>query len=318
MQERLGFVAGAPNCLLKYFLIFDLLFYASSLSQNSSLEHLVSHLDSFHHIELCKQSLDERFTEKTVNFVKAVLYRLIRAQFSDMLISDAFMPDFHQVRIKDSTKFKVPPNLADSYSGNGGGVAGIAIQYEYDLKTGKFLDLTITEASRNDQTDASETVENICENDLILRDMGYFSTAVFRKIEEQRACYLSRLPASTTVYLENGIKLDFQKLERLMTDNKIEKLEMQVFIGENKLPVRLMIGLVPPAVYQERVRRKEAEKKEKGVKRRKKQRYFSILIFTLPMQTNQNYRLIKSCRCTGFAGKWSWRFMESISICKVS
>ena len=59
---------------------FDLLFFASSRSQNSSLEHLVSHLDSSHGIDIHKQSLDERFTEKTVRFVKSVLSRLIQAQ----------------------------------------------------------------------------------------------------------------------------------------------------------------------------------------------------------------------------------------------
>jgi hypothetical protein len=157
---------------------FDLLFYASSHAKNSSLEHLVSHLESCHGIDIAKQSLDERFTEKAVRFVKSVLSRLIQAQFSDMLLSGNFLSNINHCRIKDSTTFKVPDNLKDHYSGNGGGLAGITIQYEFDLKTGEFLELTITEASRNDQTDSSETSENICENDLVLRDMGYFSTSV--------------------------------------------------------------------------------------------------------------------------------------------
>jgi hypothetical protein len=64
---------------------FDLLFFASSRSHNRSLEHLVSHLSSRHDIDIQKQSLDERFTEKTVLFVKTVLRRLIEVQFSDWL-----------------------------------------------------------------------------------------------------------------------------------------------------------------------------------------------------------------------------------------
>ena len=82
-------------------LFFDLLFYASSLSQNSSLEHLVSRLESVYGIEMEKQSFDERFTEKAVGCVKSVLSCLIRAQFSDMLISEGFLSDFNYVRIKD-------------------------------------------------------------------------------------------------------------------------------------------------------------------------------------------------------------------------
>jgi hypothetical protein len=245
---------------------FDLLFYASSLSQNSSLEHLVSRLERKHGLDINKQSLDERFHEKTVHFVKSVLERLIRTQFSDMLISEGFLVNFNHVRIKDSTSFKVPDNLAKNYSGNGGGLAGISIQYEFDLKTGKFLDLTITEASRNDQRDASETVGNISENDLVLRDMGYFSQSAFWQIDEANAFYLSRLPSNVTVYDENWEEIDFEKLKDFMIKNKIDKMEKEVLIGETGLPVRLMIGLVPPAVYAERIRRREKEEKKKGRK----------------------------------------------------
>jgi len=258
---------------------FDLLFYASSLSLNSSLDHLVSHLYDFHGIEIRKQSLDERFTEKTVDFVKAVLTRLIRAQFSDKLISEGFCAEFNHVRIKDSTTFKAPDNLADNYSGNGGGAAGITIQYEFDLKTGEFLDLTITEASRNDQTDSMETSENISENDLVLRDMGYFSISVFQKTNGKKAFFLSRLPANVTVYDEDGNELDFKKLEGFMSKNRIEQLEKQVLIGEKKMPVRLMLGLVPDSVYQQRLRRKNEEEKRKGHKT--KERTKLLLRFNL-------------------------------------
>lgn len=258
---------------------FDLLFYASSHTKNSSLEHLVSHLDAHHGIDICKQSLDERFTERTVRFVKSVLCRVLQAQFSDMLISDNFLSEFHHVRIKDSTTFKVPDNLAAHYRGNGGGLAGITIQYEFDLKTGQFLDLTITEASRNDQTDSGETAENIYEKDLVLRDMGYFSVAVLRKINEKNAFFLSRLPATVSVYDEDGQKLDFKKIEVFMVENGIDIMEKQVLIGESQFPVRLMIGLVPPQVYQQRIRRKNKEESKKG--RQTKQTTKELLRFNL-------------------------------------
>jgi len=258
---------------------FDLLFYASSHTKNSSLEHLVSHLESSHGVDIHKQSLDERFTRKAVRFVKSVLCRLIELQFSDMLLSGNFLLNFNHLRIKDSTTFKVPDNLADNYSGNGGGLAGITIQYEFDLKTGKFLDLTITEASRNDQTDSGETSDNICENDLVLRDMGYFSTSVLKKFDEKNAFFLSRLPATIIVYDENGIELDFKKIGVNMAENGTEIMEKQVLLGESRLPVRLMIGLVPPQVYQQRVRRKKKEEKKKG--RQTKQKTKQLLHFNL-------------------------------------
>jgi hypothetical protein len=247
---------------------FDVLFYAVSLSQNSSLEYLTSYMEGQYGIEICKQSLDERFSEKAVHFVKSVLARLIREQFSDMLYSKEFLNDYRHVRIKDSTTFKVPSNLAARYRGNGGSgeslLAGISIQYEFDLKTGKFLDLTLTESVRNDQRDASETVENVLENDLVIRDLGYFSTSVLRKINDGKAFFLSRLHSSTAVYDETNAEIDFQQLHVFMTKNRIEKLDRQVFIGKDRLPVRLVIGIVPDEVYQARMRRKRKEEKRRG------------------------------------------------------
>jgi hypothetical protein len=46
------------------------------------------------------------------------------------------------------------------------------------LKTGKFLDLNINVATRNERTDATETAENVCKDDLVIRDLGYFSAQV--------------------------------------------------------------------------------------------------------------------------------------------
>jgi hypothetical protein len=244
------------------------MFYASSLSENSSLEYLVSYLASRYGIEMRKQSLDERFSEKTVNLVKSVLSRLISEQFSELLFCEDFLSSFNHVRIKDSTKFNVPDNLSSHYRGSGGSrdtsSSGISIQYEFDLKTGKFLDLAITEAVRNDQSDASETAENVCKNDLVIRDLGYFSTSVFQRIKDKEAFFLSKLHSATTVYDENNVEIDFKKLHVFMAKNGIEKLEKQVFIGKDRLPVRMVIGLVPPEVYQERMRRKQKEEKRKG------------------------------------------------------
>jgi hypothetical protein len=261
---------------------FDLLFYAVSLSQNCSLEYLVSYLSSQYGIELRKQSLDERFSEKAVNFVKNVLNRLIREQFSSVLYCEEFLCDFKHVRIKDSTKFNVPSNLEAHYKGSGGSgsVAGISIQYEFDLKTGKFLDLTITQAVRNDQQDAKETAENVCKADLVIRDLGYFSIPVLQQIVKQEAFFLSKLLPAVLVYEENNVEIDFKKLHAFMTKNGSEMCEKQVFIGsKEKMPIRLVIELVPPQVYEQRVRRKQKEDARKGRKMTEKTKF--LLHFNL-------------------------------------
>jgi hypothetical protein len=264
-------------------IFFDLLFYSVSLSQNSSLEYLVSYLDKQYGIEMRKQSLDERFNERAVKFVKSVLSSLIREQFSNVLYCEAFLSNFNHVRTKDSTKFNVPSNLESHYKGSGGSGstsgAGISIQYEFDLKTGIFLDLTITQAIRNDQQDAKETAEDVCKDDLVMRDLGYFSLPVLKKITEKEAFFLSRLPSHVLVYDEKGVEINFKDLYAIMTKTGIEKTERQVFIGEDKISVRLVIGLVPDQVYQQRLRSRQKEEKRRG--RQTKERTKFLLHFNL-------------------------------------
>lgn len=256
-----------------------MLFYAVSLTENSSLEYLVFYLESRYGIEISKQSLDERFSERAIYFVKSVLSRLLCDQFSGLLYFEDFLSVFNHVRIKDSTKFNIPSNLASHFRGSGGSgyisLAGICIQYEFDLKTGKCLDLTLTEAIRNDQTDANETAANVCKNDLIIRDLGYFSTSVLQKISASEAFFLSRMLSSISVYDENKVEIDFKQLHSFMTKNRIEQFEKQVFIGkEQQLPVRLVIQLVPAEVYQERLRRKKKEEKRRGCQMKERTKLF--------------------------------------------
>jgi hypothetical protein len=193
---------------------------------------------------------------------------LIIEQFSPILYCEEFLSDFEHVRIKDSTKFKVPSNLEAHYKGCGGSgsTAGISIQYEFDLKTGKFLDLTLTAAIRNDQQDAKETAENVCKGDLVMRDLGYFSIPVLQEINKREAFFLSKLLPAVSVYDENDVEIDFRNLRVFMTKNGIQKSEKQVFIGNKKMPVRLVIELVPLQVYEQRVRRKQKEDARKGRK----------------------------------------------------
>jgi hypothetical protein len=278
---------------------FDLLFYASSLSQNSSLEYLVSYLDAKYGIDIRKQSLDERFTEKTVNFVERVLLRLISGQFSDLLYPEEVLSCFNHVRIKDSTKFNVPNNLASHYRGSGGSGdtsdAGISIQYEYDLKTGKFLDLHITEAVRNDLTDAKETAENVCKGDLVLRDLGYFSAPVLQKIAGKEAFFLSRLKSDVLVLDENDREVDFEKLYKKLSKSRITNCDKKVYITNGKIPVRLYTGLVPPEVYQERIRRKEQEEKRKGRQMKKRTKFllqFNLFVTNVDAKTLPSERIM--------------------------
>jgi hypothetical protein len=254
---------------LKAEVFFDMLFYTVSLRQNSSLSFMVSHLKSNNGISISKQSLDERFNLKCVEFIRAVLKEVLENRLSE-LYSGKLLPSFKRIRIKDSTKFMAPPSMEADYRGSGGDAgsrssAGVSIQYEYDLKSGEVTDLSLTPGMRNDRRDAGESAENVQPGDLIIRDLGYFSTAVFEKCAGNQAFFLSRLESGTNVYDENHQLLSFKDIYKQMRKSGIRRKEIAVFTGKKtRLGVRLFLEQVPDEVYEKRIREKEKKSKGQG------------------------------------------------------
>jgi hypothetical protein len=229
---------------------------------------MVSYLESECGVFIKKQSLDERFNEKCVSFIKAVLSEVIQDKLQQIYHPDLFR-GLNCVRIKDSTKFTVPSQLESQYKGCGGSgsisKAGICIQYEYDLKSGRILDLSLTPSVRNDRSDAGETAENVSKNDLIIRDLGYFSIRVFETILQKEAYFLSRLDSISKVYDWEGQEISFSKIYKEMQKTDVSQKEMFVQLGRDvKVPVRLILRIVPEEVYQQRIREKTRASKRQG------------------------------------------------------
>jgi hypothetical protein len=250
-------------------IFFDMLLQTVTLTDDESLSYMVSVLESDFGITIKKQSLHERFNERSVLFVKAVLSEILCEHFAD-LYSGELLPCFSRILIKDSTKFMVSSSLEGEYKSCGGDLysrskAGVSIQYEYDLKSGGITDLNITSGSRNDRTDAGESVDNIDAGDLIIRDLGYFSTPVFQKCIEKKAFFLSRLDCSVKVYDENLSQLSFSGIYRSMQKTGMTEKEMNVYVGKNaQMPARLILQIVPHKVYEQRIREKTKKSRGQG------------------------------------------------------
>jgi hypothetical protein len=160
---------------------------------------------------MSKQSLDERFTIRCLDFVKAVFMEIIQDQLSS-IYGDNFFGSFSSVPVKDSTKIKTPDTMSDHYPGIGGNPSGISIQYEYDLKTNRVMDLNVTASTRNDQSDSVSTSSGIESGSLIIRDLGYYAGATFQSIVDNGAFFLSRLYSGTAVYNHDGTAVDFESM----------------------------------------------------------------------------------------------------------
>jgi len=246
---------------------FDVLLYTAAHPKHCSLAQSSNELFQSFGITISKQAYDERFDETAVSFVKSIFETQLLKQVENT-VHPTFLKKFTRVRIKDGTRFELPERLKDYFKGFGGKNktgAGACIQLEIDLKTGKLLEVELTHANKPDNKDVSLKAENIEEGELVIRDLGYFMLDAVEKIIKNKAYIISRLNTKTKAYEVNGQEISFEKVYRTMRQGKISHLEKQVLIGqEHRIPVRLILAIVPEEEYQKRLRKIEVYNRKKG------------------------------------------------------
>jgi hypothetical protein len=214
--------------------------------------------------------LSERFNEPATLFIKSLLDR----QLSDQITADIQhanirqeLAHFTSVKIKDSTRFQLPASLKEHYPGSSGGAsgAGVHIQYEFDMLGGKPNVLSITDALRQDNVDAQETIEDIESGSLFIRDLGYYSSLVLQEAQKRGAYYITRPWHKMMCYhadTETEISLDevYKKLKK----KKLSHIEIPILLGEKRIPNRLIVELLPESQVDKRVSKAAREARKKG------------------------------------------------------
>lgn len=241
-------------------MFIDSLLFDATSEITKSLNQLAININKKYKVAITKQGVEKRFTEGAIKYVQA----LIGTQLSNQVnhsIDIGWFKFFKRVLIKDSTKFDISANMANQLPGFGGSAskAGVCIQFEFDIKSGGVPDLTITPANVPDAKDATNTIGNVREGDLIIRDMGYSKLSCFKSIKKVNAYFISRLNVSWIVFemIENRlVEVDFDKLYKTMHKRKILRIEKQVYIGrEEQFPVRIVIELMPQEIVNQRLKK---------------------------------------------------------------
>jgi hypothetical protein len=282
---------------------FDLLLQSAAVNGQYSLARFSSEAALTHDVSITKQAFDDRFDDTAVSFVKGVLDEVVANQI-DAPLDPHFLEKFNKVKIKDSTRFDLPNRLKGYFPGFGGkftSEAGAAIQYEFDLKTRSLYDLDITSALKNDIQDAKEKREDIEHGDLIIRDLGYFSSKVINTIIDKKAFFLNRMRTLMDVFDENHQEVSFRKMYDHMVKYNKTRHHMKVTIGnKERIPARLLIEMVPESIYQERIRKREYESRKKGWKvteEFKARAHFTLMITNVPeedLPAENIYKLYKT------------------------
>lgn len=198
-----------------------------------------------------KQGLFDRITESAVSFAKQLLQYVIARQL--IVRQSELFRSFNKVILQDSTTLKLPDCLAAYFPGNvsGGMQKAVArIQCVINIKTFSFLDFTLSGFTRNDQGASKDIISSIKKGDLVIRDLGYFSLNCFKQIIAKNAHILSRLRYGINLYDSKGNAIRWKQLCK-----KGRPVDKIVLVGEQRLPMRLVMIPLPSKQVADRIRK---------------------------------------------------------------
>jgi hypothetical protein len=235
---------------------------ATCFSQQFTIEVFASFLMK-EKVKIRKQSLFERFNERTAAFLSCLISLSLKIFQTEKLPHPSSLEQFTAVHIIDSSSISLHKALNKLFKGSGGAAssAALKIQLMYDYLSGQVKDLVLTSGCDNDQG-FNNFMNSIQKNALYLMDLGYFKLASFRKIIDGNAFFISRFLTGTRLFNKEGLPIDLLPF----LSGSGQWVVLEVFLGARaKIPVRF----VTQRISEELANRRRQKLKE-GHRRRGK------------------------------------------------
>jgi Transposase DDE domain len=201
------------------------------------------------------QSLSQRFTQSSVDFMRQLLERAVLNIVKTHAPSPNVFSHFTAVILVDSTIINLPSAWQSLYPGCGnqtGSSAGLKIQVSFDCKQGTLFGIELQAARTHDRT--SSLAYEIPSGALVLRDLGYFKLSAF---VTQESSFISRIPLGSVFFRADGTQLSESEI-------LIDGLDQHVQLGKARVPVRLVALRLPAEVRELRLQRLQSEAKRRG------------------------------------------------------
>ncbi len=218
------------------------------------------------------QGLSERInSDQAVEYLKTVFENLVKKNLEsvmDQKNSIELFSSFNKVFLEDSSQCELNNKLADEFKGSGGSASksSLKINLIYEFIQNTIYDIYITDSKEPDQALAGRILDSLQANDLIIRDLGYFSLKALVEFPTKNAFFLSRLTKLVNVYLSERDDTPIDNLGKYFLNEFPDHAvaDIDAFIGQKeRLPCRLIIYRLPEEIVNERIRkaRKTATKK---------------------------------------------------------
>jgi len=214
------------------------------------------------------QAFDRRFTPAAAAFLHDLFLESFNRSFASLRpVLLPLLRRFRAVFLRDATLVGLPACLAALFPGRGGrhvphGQAAAAkLVFEAEVTTGELTEVSILAGLDNEKT-AEVAGKPLPEGALLLEDMGFLCGQRLQTYAEQGVYFLTRIPAWTAVFEENGPRLDLVKLLRRTQGWRLER-RVRILHG-TKLTVRLLAVRLPDAEAQQRRARVRREAQQRG------------------------------------------------------
>lgn len=253
LARQTGFVRRAPKKLTPAgFLLTACLFALQTCGSLAAFAQLWAML---HQQTLSKQAVHKRCSAAAVAFLQAVLQALLLSLITRPDVPCRLGGVFGRILIQDSTNLALPKKLAAFFPGPSNQSAqnqsSLKIQATFDLLHNQWVRFHLSPFICNDQSASPQIVEELQNNDLVIRDLGYLVLDVLKQIQQCGAYFLSRWRYGIEVLLsESGEKADLLKVFGASA-----LWEGSVLLGKEKLAARLIAVRLPEDLAAERRRK---------------------------------------------------------------
>jgi len=202
--KRSGFVQRKPKKISAYHFVVG--FIISCCNGKSTFSEWALQISLLSGKRLSKQGVFDRLHESATAFVKQLLEQAL-LQLSGKDFTCSLFKDFGKVLLQDSTTLRLPQVLSAMFPGNhsrGEQKAVARIQSILDIKAMRFINFSLGAFTQNDQSASGSIISLVKKGDWVIRDLGYFSIAVFEKLIKVHAHVLSRLRYGVTITDQQG------------------------------------------------------------------------------------------------------------------
>lgn len=223
--------------------------------------------------KISRVALHKKFSNASVKFLKEVLKLVFSIKLTGRLSDDFFKP-FSKILIFDSSTWQLNPDLQNAFPGHGGSASNsmAKLQLAYDFLNGQISFCDVFHGCVNDAKCGYEKLlKTVNKGSLVLADLGYYSALLFKKINDKKAFFVSRVKSEASFYDPETNKRvsPITLIENAKTDNFETDVVIKSKDSKAEVQCRLVCIKAPKQVAEKRIREKKRNCKKRNWKMKK-------------------------------------------------